>query len=106
MPYPSSSLRLDYFSTLARVIGSESEHQISFHLVFCSFISTSLPKANVRPRQASDQPMEQQAPDVELEAEHQEQSQPPVIVSLDIFQSVRQAQAQHGLRHSDYKRYR
>ena len=28
------------------------------------------------------------------------------LVSLDILQYVKQAQAQHGLRHSDYKRYR
>lgn len=34
----------------------------------------------------------------------QPRSRPPV--ALDIFKYVRQAQAQHGLRHSDYKRYR
>lgn len=32
--------------------------------------------------------------------------QPRPLVSLDILQYVKQAQAQHGLRHSDYKRYR
>lgn len=55
---------------------------------------------------ASDQSVEQQAPGGELEAEHQEQPKTPVSISLDLFQSVRQAQSQHGLRHNDYKRYR
>lgn len=49
---------------------------------------------------------QQQAPDGPTEAQHQEQPQSPLTVSLDIFQSVRQNQAQHGLRHNDYKRYR
>ena len=34
------------------------------------------------------------------------QAQAQISVSLDIFQSIRQARAQHGLRHSDFKRYR
>ena len=52
--------------------------------------------------------MEQQAagPPDEAEPQSNEQMQAPVVVSLDILQSVRQAQAQHGLRHNDYKRYR
>lgn len=50
--------------------------------------------------------MEQEADDGQpVELERQEPT-PQVILSLDIFQTIRQAQAQHGLRHSDFKRYR
>ena len=50
--------------------------------------------------------MEQQADDGQpIEIEQQEPS-PQIVLSLDVFQSIRQAQAQHGLRHSDFKRYR
>ncbi len=44
--------------------------------------------------------------DGETEVKHQEDLQARVIVSFDIFQTVRQNQAQHGLRHNDFKRYR
>ena len=49
--------------------------------------------------------MEQQPDEGQPEQEPQEPRQ-QLIVSLDVFQCIRQAQAQHGLRHSDYKRYR
>ena len=48
----------------------------------------------------------EQGPDGESEVQHQEDLQARVILSLDIFQTVRQNQAQHGLRHNDFKRYR
>ncbi len=48
----------------------------------------------------------EQGPDGESEVQHQEDLQARVILSLDIFQTVRQNQGQHGLRHNDFKRYR
>ena len=48
----------------------------------------------------------EQGPDGESEVSRQEDLQARVILSLDIFQTVRQNQAQHGLRHNDFKRYR
>ncbi|KAL3135680.1 hypothetical protein ABBQ38_006152 [Trebouxia sp. C0009 RCD-2024] len=50
--------------------------------------------------------MEQQADHGQPTETEQQEPTPQVIVSLDVFQSIRQAQAQHGLRHSDFKRYR
>ena len=52
----------------------------------------------------ADQPMQEAAEDGEATSIEQSEGRPPV--SLEIFQYVRQAQAQHGLRHNDYKRYR
>lgn len=52
----------------------------------------------------ADQPMHEAGGEGEATPIEQPESRPPV--SLDIFQYIRQAQAQHGLRHNDYKRYR
>lgn len=51
-----------------------------------------------------DHPMQAAGENNEEAAVEQPRSSPPV--SLNILQYVKQAQAQHGLRHSDYKRYR
>ena len=50
--------------------------------------------------------MDQQADDSRPQEAETQVAEPQAPVSLDIFQSIRQAQAQHGLRHSDFKRYR